>query len=116
METQSTSNDRADVLILAPQPFYQERGTPIAVRLLTEELAEAGYKVDLLTYHEGLPFAYKGVTLHRTCGLPGLKGLKPGFSLKKRDKNGKIPVRFSCRSRGVLPFCPQYNPSHGFLL
>ena len=83
METQSPDTDRSEILILAPQPFFQERGTPIAVRLLTEELADAGYKVDLLTYHEGLPFVYQGVSLHRTCSLPGLSGLKPGFSLKK---------------------------------
>ena len=72
-----------DVLILAPQPFYQERGTPIAVRLLTEELAKAGYEVDLLTYHEGQPFEHERVTLHRIPALPGLGGVKPGFSLKK---------------------------------
>ncbi len=83
METQSPDTDRSEILILAPQPFFQERGTPIAVRLLTEELADAGNKVDLLTYHEGLPFVYQGVSLHRTCSLPGLSGLKPGFSLKK---------------------------------
>ena len=46
------------VLVFAPQPFFQERGTPIAVRLLVEELADAGYTVDLLTFHEGEPFAY----------------------------------------------------------
>ena len=28
------------ILILAPQPFFQERGTPIAVRCLAEELAK----------------------------------------------------------------------------
>lgn len=72
-----------DVLVLAPQPFFQERGTPIAVRLLVEELADAGYTVDLLTFHEGGPFAYPGVELLRTPALPGLVGLKPGFSLKK---------------------------------
>ena len=74
---------RADVLVLAPQPFFQERGTPIAVRLLVEELADAGYRVDLLTFHEGAPFAHPGVRLERTPRLPGLSGIKPGFSLKK---------------------------------
>ena len=73
----------ADILVLAPQPFFQERGTPIAVRLLVEELADAGYRVDLLTLHEGEPFAHPGVRHLRTAALPGLSGIKPGFSLKK---------------------------------
>ncbi len=78
-EQQKTS----DILILAPQPFYQERGTPIAVRLLAEELADAGYAVDLLCFHEGEPYAYPGVNLYRIPALPGIRGVKPGFSLKK---------------------------------
>ena len=53
------------------------------MRLLVEELADAGYTVDLLTFHEGELFAYPGVELLRTPALPGLVGLKPGFSLKK---------------------------------
>src|SRR5205823_11730813 len=38
------------VLVLAPQPFYEDRGTPIAVRHLLEALCELEYQVDLLTY------------------------------------------------------------------
>ncbi len=34
------------ILLLAPHPFYQERGTPIAVRLLAETLAEDGHTID----------------------------------------------------------------------
>jgi hypothetical protein len=41
------------ILLVAPQPFFQERGTPIAVRLLAETLAAEGYEVHLLVYHEG---------------------------------------------------------------
>ena len=41
------------ILLVAPQPFYQERGTPIAVRLLAETLCGAGHEVDLLTLVNG---------------------------------------------------------------
>ena len=41
------------ILLMAPQPFYIERGTPIAVKLLARALCSAGHTVDLLTYHEG---------------------------------------------------------------
>ena len=41
------------ILLLAPQPFFQARGTPIAVRLVLEFLTARGHQVDVLTYHEG---------------------------------------------------------------
>ncbi len=72
------------ILLLAPHPFYQERGTPIAVRLLAETLATDGHHVDLLSYHEGEDVAiHPGVTHHRAPAPPGLHGIKPGFSIKK---------------------------------
>jgi glycosyltransferase involved in cell wall biosynthesis len=37
------------ILFLAPQPFFAERGTPIAVRDAVETLCGAGHEVDLLT-------------------------------------------------------------------
>ena len=71
------------ILLLAPQPFFQERGTPIAVRMLSVELANAGNEVDLLVFHEGQQIDLPGVTVHRTAACPGLRGVKPGFSCKK---------------------------------
>ena len=41
------------ILVVAPQPFYEERGTPIAVRLLVETLCDFGHDVDLLVYQQG---------------------------------------------------------------
>jgi glycosyltransferase involved in cell wall biosynthesis len=71
------------VLLLAPQPFYQVRGTPIAVDLLLRTLSARGDEVDALVYHEGTPVAYPGVRVHRIPRLPGLSGVEPGPSLKK---------------------------------
>ncbi len=71
------------ILILAPQPFYQDRGTPIAVRLLATELARLGHQVDLLVLHEGEDVSIPGVSIFRTNGSPYLKNIRPGFSLKK---------------------------------
>lgn len=93
MTTQHESPKTPDVLILAPQPFYQERGTPIAVRLLAEELADTGYSVDLLTYHEGLPFVHERVALYRIPAPPGIHGIKPGFSLKKIICDGLMLIK-----------------------
>jgi glycosyltransferase involved in cell wall biosynthesis len=72
-----------NVLFLAPHPFYQERGTPIAARLLLQVLSRRGDHVDVLTYHEGEDVALPGVVLHRIPRLPGIRNIRPGFSLKK---------------------------------
>ena len=71
------------ILMLAPQPFYQERGTPIAVMLLLKSLSQRGDEVDLLTFHEGEPVTLAHVRVIRIPALPGMKNLKPGFSWKK---------------------------------
>ncbi|MBN4065387.1 glycosyltransferase [Desulfocapsa sp. AH-315-G09] len=71
------------ILILAPQPFYQERGTPIAVKLLAQTLAEQGHDVHLLVFAEGEDIILSGVTIHRHVKIPGITGVKPGISFKK---------------------------------
>jgi len=72
------------ILLLAPHPFYQERGTPIAVDLLLRALVKRGDRVDVLTYHEGEDRDYgPAVTLHRIHAPRCIRNLRPGFSLKK---------------------------------
>ena len=71
------------ILLIAPQPFYQERGTPIAVDLVLRVLSERGDEVHVATYHEGANVSYPGVTLHRIAPPPFAQGVPPGFSLKK---------------------------------
>ncbi len=72
-----------NVLLLAPHPFYQERGTPIAVNLLLRALSARGDRVDLLTYHEGTDVAHPNVTIHRIRPPAGVRNVPPGFSWKK---------------------------------
>jgi len=71
------------ILLVAPQPFYQERGTPIAVRMLVEVLCGQGHAVDLLTYHEGADLDIDGLRILRTPALPGLRHVPIGISWKK---------------------------------
>ena len=58
------------VLVVAPQPFDQERGTPIATRLLLEALQAAGHSVDVLTYHVGEDPKLAGVRVYRAPAVP----------------------------------------------
>lgn len=71
------------ILLVAPQPFYQERGTPIAVRMLVEVLCAQGHAVDVLTYHEGADLDIEGLRILRTPALPGLRHIPIGISWKK---------------------------------
>jgi len=72
------------ILLLAPHPFFQERGTPIAVDLLLQALVKREDRVDVLTYHEGEDRDYgPSVTLHRIRAPQFIRHIRPGFSLKK---------------------------------
>ncbi len=71
------------ILLLAPQPFFQERGTPIAVKLLAETLGAQGHDVHLLVFAEGEDIPLTKVSLHRAWKIIGVSGIKPGLSLKK---------------------------------
>ena len=71
------------VLLLAPQPFYQERGTPIAVRMLAQTLCQAGHSVDLLTYHLGDDVSEPGLQILRIPSLRFIKRIPIGFSFAK---------------------------------
>ena len=71
------------ILVIAPQPFYQERGTPIATRLLVEALQAAGHDVDVLTYHIGEDPKLPGVRVFRAPAVPFVRDVPIGFSVRK---------------------------------
>ena len=71
------------ILLLAPHPFYQDRGTPIAVDLVLKVLSERGDSIDVLTFHEGRDVVYPHVNIYRIPAWPFLRNIRPGFSWKK---------------------------------
>jgi len=71
------------ILFLAPHPFFQHRGTPIADRAVLEVLSARGDTVDVLCFPEGEAVHIAGCTVRRVGAIPGLRGVRPGFSLKK---------------------------------
>ncbi len=71
------------VLFLAPHPFYQNRGTPLAVNQLLKVLSERQERIDVITYHEGLDVTYRHVSIYRIPAIPFVKNIRPGFSWKK---------------------------------
>ena len=75
--------ERRRVLLLAPHPFFEQRGSPIAVALLAETLCDRGYVVDLLTFPGGSAVEIPGLTIRRLPRVPGVKNVPVGLSWKK---------------------------------
>jgi glycosyltransferase involved in cell wall biosynthesis len=71
------------ILLLAPQPFFQGRGTPIATKMVLEFLGGRGHQIDVLTYHEGSNIEIPNCRIHRIRPVPAVRSIRPGFSLKK---------------------------------
>jgi glycosyltransferase involved in cell wall biosynthesis len=76
------------ILMLAPQPFFQPRGTPISVYFRLQALADMGHEVDLVTYHRGEDRHFPGLKIHRIPSLFFIKKIKVGPSI------AKIPLDF----------------------
>jgi glycosyltransferase involved in cell wall biosynthesis len=71
------------ILVLAPHPFFQARGTPLAVRTVLEFLSARGHQVDVLTLHEGEDVAIPNTRIFRIPRVLWINRIRPGFSLKK---------------------------------
>jgi glycosyltransferase involved in cell wall biosynthesis len=71
------------ILMVAPQPFYAERGTPMNIRLMCRALGEAGHRVDLVVLPGGRDIPLAGVRILRVPNLLGVRSIPIGFSLRK---------------------------------
>ncbi len=71
------------VLVVAPQPFFTPRGTPLSVYYRTMVMAEKGVTIDLLSYGEGENVDISGVRLIRIPRIPGIGPVAIGPSWKK---------------------------------
>jgi glycosyltransferase involved in cell wall biosynthesis len=71
------------VLMIAPQPFLEPRGTPISVYQRLHGLSSLGHKVDLVTYHVGKDIDIRGVTHHRIPSIPFITTVRIGPSWVK---------------------------------
>ena len=69
------------ILMLAPQPFFEPRGTPFSVLGRLKALSALGHEVDLLTYHVGQDVDVPGAVIHRTPKIWFIKSVKIGPSL-----------------------------------
>lgn len=71
------------VLMLAPEPVYSPRGTPISIINRCRALTALGHQVDLVTYPIGQDVDMPGLRFIRTPRLPGLRQVRIGPSAAK---------------------------------
>ncbi len=76
------SGDRR-VLVVAPEPLGEHRGTPIAVGNVLEALSELQYEVDVLTYPVGRTIEIPGVRVFRTPNPFRIRHVPIGLSMRK---------------------------------
>jgi glycosyltransferase involved in cell wall biosynthesis len=76
-------SDRPRVLFIAPQPFFQWRGSPIRVGFNVQALADLGFEVDLLTLPIGEERLLPGVRVLRVANPLGVKNVPIGPSAHK---------------------------------
>jgi glycosyltransferase involved in cell wall biosynthesis len=78
------------VLVVAPEPFYTDRGTPICVRQVLVALTQLGYNVDVLTYPIGRPVGLDGIQVHRSSNPFRIRHVPIGFSMRKLLLDGGL--------------------------
>jgi glycosyltransferase involved in cell wall biosynthesis len=71
------------ILMIAPEPFFEARGTPFSEYHRIRALADLGHTVDLVTYPFGKDVALPGLTVHRSWRPPFVRRVKIGPSLAK---------------------------------
>jgi glycosyltransferase involved in cell wall biosynthesis len=71
------------VLMIAPQPFFEPRGTPISVLQRLQGLSRLGHQVDLATYPVGSDVSLPGLKICRTLPIPFIRQVSIGPSWRK---------------------------------
>lgn len=71
------------ILMIAPQPFFEARGTPFSVLGRLRALSALGHHVDLVTYHIGQDVEIPGLAIFRTPSIPFISQISIGPSVLK---------------------------------
>ena len=71
------------ILMIAPEPFFEARGTPFSEFHRIRALADLGHTVDLVTYPFGRDVSLPGLKIHRSWRPPFVRRVRIGPSLAK---------------------------------
>jgi glycosyltransferase involved in cell wall biosynthesis len=96
------------ILMIAPQPFYAERGTPMNVKLMCQVLGSAGYQIDLLVFPTGTDIAIENVNIIRLPNLLRANAIPVGPSFIKLAYDIELILVSLC-----LLLTKKYDMIHG---
>jgi glycosyltransferase involved in cell wall biosynthesis len=71
------------ILMIAPEPFFEPRGTPFSEFHRIRALVELGHTVDLVTYPFGRDVSLPGLRVFRSARPPFMNGIGIGPSWRK---------------------------------
>jgi glycosyltransferase involved in cell wall biosynthesis len=83
MKIKRNFKDIKKVLMVAPEPIFEPRGTPFSVVGRLKALSDMGIAVDLLTYPVGKDVRLPNLRLLRIPAVPGIRKIKIGPSFQK---------------------------------
>ena len=94
-----TAAASARVLMLAPEPSFEPRGTPFSEYHRIKALCELGYRVDLVTYPFGRDVRIPGLEIFRCPRPPFVRGVRIGPSAVKLLLDALLAVTASRLAR-----------------
>ncbi|MCX6553516.1 MAG: glycosyltransferase family 4 protein [Candidatus Aminicenantes bacterium] len=71
------------ILMIAPEPFFEPRGTPFSEYFRIKALSVLGHTIDLVTYPFGVDKHIPGLKIYRCAKFPWTKSVRTGPSLAK---------------------------------
>jgi glycosyltransferase involved in cell wall biosynthesis len=95
------------ILMLAPEPFFEPRGTPFSEYHRIKALGELGHRVDLVTYPIGRDVALPNLRIFRGPRPPLVRKVPIGPSLTKLVLDGLMLVTIARRV-----FAERYDVIH----
>src|SRR5690606_9614256 len=78
---------RMHILMIAPEPFFEPRGTPFSEFHRIRALTGLGHTVDLVTYPFGQDVTLPGLRIFRALRPPGIRRVGIGPSWAKAPLN-----------------------------
>ncbi len=86
------------ILMIAPEPFFEPRGTPFSEFHRIRALTSLGHQVDLVTYPFGQDVQMPGLRVFRAMRPPFVRRVKIGPSLAKIPLDALLTLT-ACRRR-----------------
>lgn len=78
--------------MLAPEPFFEPRGTPFSEYHRIKALGELGHQVDLVTYPIGEDVDLPNLRIFRSLRPPGVRKVRIGPSFTKLVLDGLMAL------------------------